>query len=339
MKKEGDLWNRLESKQLHFSQNRSRRPLPRMDRYWACENLRQEAQQVLRQHEASAFCVPGNETDYLAGPGRSDNLLGSSTGMEEASSYFSICTAEDVEKYLAASEEWGNIPLDHHIFCVLNTQDYLPWGEAATLVFYDDGLVLRTAETTNAIMDRIFKKVGITYEVMRSLNRTKEGKRPTCSPYAYGHTCYLPVNGPSKNAVTWVSLSHVTSYKKVPGKRNRLHLEFLNRHHFELQMRPDTFENHLMVAAQSLATHQHLLKGGLHHHGMDAIQREHRFSNNVLQQWLRHNRWEIGFSWQDFGRHLFLSEYESIRRHPSFKDNPFTEEIWLHLNERLFAEE
>lgn len=339
MKRNSDLGKRVEGNSQLFGRDRPRQPWNQPERYWACEDMRHEAQQILRRHEPIDLYVTENETDYQNVGRKGKNLNGTDCKGEELTGKFTIFSREDVERYLSVSKEWDMIPLDQHLFCVLNTQDYLPWDSASTLVFYDDGLVLRTKETTNAIMERLFQRVGIPYDVMRSISRVMGGKRPTCSPYTVGNTCYLPVNGPSKNAVTWISLAHVTDYKRVKGERNRLQLEFLNRHRLELQMRRDTFEGHLMVAAQTLATHYHLMRIYLHHNGMDAIQREHRFSNNILQQWLRHNKWRIDFNLGDMGRLLLMSEYEHLRRHPSFKDNPFTEEIWSYLNKRLFDKE
>lgn len=346
MKKENELGDRWEEGE---EGHRQRKKQARSHQWgsWAPQNLADIAYRIERQYDSRNLYVPLNENGYLGGRlketlplyEKQEEKQGRLANGRDEGHFIRIYTKEDVEQYLALSDEWDAIPLDSHLFCVLNTGDYLPWKEPYTLVFYDDGLVLKTKETTNAIMERLFKKIGIRYNFMRSMFRVLERKKPTGIPYTCANTCYLPINGPSKNPVTWISLSHVMSYEKVKGERNKLRLEFRNRHRIELVMRPDTFESHLTVAAQTLATQYHLLQVCLSHFGMEAVSHEQRYTSNILHQWLRKNTWNTDLNLGDMGRLLFLSEFEELRRHPTFKDNPFTEEIWNHLNERTYAED
>lgn len=168
---------------------------------------------------------------------------------------FQVQDTADVKLYLERALRFEKAPIDSDVFCVLNLEEYYIFSEYKTLVFYTNGFLAKTNETSRTLMNRLFAKVGVPYEFMRPLLRLLTKEEQHCVPYVMGKHALLPIHGPTKKSVSWVNLANLTAFYKIYANRSHTRFEFANRHTIELPMRYQTVEASI-CSAQKLYVFQ-----------------------------------------------------------------------------------
>ncbi|MDE1548180.1 competence protein ComK [Jeotgalibaca caeni] len=190
----------------------------------------------------SLFCFDGFECAYL---NESEVFFEAVSTPSLPKSFivpFQINEESDIKTYLEKGIAVKEVSLDSTIFCVINVADFCVPDEWKTLVFYLDGLLVKSAESSTAIMNRMFKSLGMPYEYMRLLHQAATGETKHCVPYVLGSSGFLPIHGPCKKSVSWINLAHLNDYQKISGQRGYTRFNFLNRHSFDLPVRFQTFQ-------------------------------------------------------------------------------------------------
>ena len=167
--------------------------------------------------------------------------------------HFHVTNRSDILQYLQEAIYYNGIKINPSVFCVLNVADYYIESDFKTLVFCEEGQVFKTKESTTQIMNRHLNELGLSYDAMRTVFLVLSGEERHCLPYVLGKYRYLPLHGPSKKSVTWISLSHLRDYQKCYGKSTELELLFDPFHRIDLPIRFDEFEKRLDAASSMYA--------------------------------------------------------------------------------------
>lgn len=240
---------------------------------------------------------------------------------------------KDEEKiifYLERGIAYEEAFIDAGIFCVLNVSDHLSNESKQTyrtLVFYEDGLIIKTMESSNQIMNRIFQQNGIPYEKIRFIIKSLEGKPHHCSPYVLGNVSFLPLRGPIKKDVTWISLGHLTSFHKISGSGTHIRLDFKNRHTLDAEMSMEAFQRHMDTAGFLYTCQYNILKKASQFFGMNIVPHERSRFNSLLSKNYQTSQHKPTYTLEDILLLMMLSLWQEISKEDPFKENPLVEEI------------
>lgn len=251
---------------------------------------------------------------------------------------FFISERQDILHYLDVAAIAPEIPNDAGLFCIIHIPEYNIDSPFKTLAFYQDGLILKSNESSNATTNRIFSDLGLNYEHMRSLTSFIEGKACHCQPYIYGNICFMPVNGPSKNAVSWINLSHLVSYNKIKNDKQRVRLFFDNRHVYDMQIRFQTFEEHLQTAIDSYTKQLNYYFQISTMWGYEVMSKNPLYPNSILHK--RAGESQINKKTFTVGGCIQTFQYASLRcliKDSSFKEIPYCEEITESIHNKYFS--
>lgn len=307
-----------------------------------------ESQEKLEKPTKTEFSVPKNECAYYFDAREmmvhkvQENLL-VAQGYSEVRSMivpFMISSRKDILHYLKAAAYAEEIPIDSAIFCIIHIPEYNIDSSFQTLAFYQDGLILKSNESSNSITNRIFSKLGLKYEHMRSLISILEGQACHCQPYIYGNVCFMPVNGPSKQAVSWINLSHLVSYGKIPNEREKVKLLFDNRHTFDMPIRYNTFEKNLRYAVESYSKQHHYYFKISNLMGYEVVKKQDLNPNSILNQRVIKYEWnKQELPLNDWMKKFQFFSLRKLLKEPIFKENPLVDEMKESLNQNYFFKE
>lgn len=250
---------------------------------------------------------------------------------------FIIRGREDVQLYLNAAVYAEEIPIDSGLFCIIHIPEYNISSCFQTLAFYQDGLILKSNESSNSVTNRIFSKLGLKYEHMRSLISILEGKTCHCQPYIYGNACFMPVNGPSKQAVSWINLSHLIGYEKVPKENEKIKLFFDNRHTFNMHIRYKTFDKNLRSAVESYSKQHHYYFKISHALGYEVVKKETFNPDSILnQQVVKYESNKYALPWVEWFDHVQKFSLRTFLKEQIIKENPAYDDIKESFNQNYF---
>ena len=152
--------------------------------------------------------------------------------------------------FLAKAEQMELPPVNEHLLYILCTNELYLASKYRSLVFYDDGLVLKTREPSNHLMKRLFIKIGVSYTFMCKIISELLNDRKKYTPFILGKYCYLPLQGSSRRNVSWISLSHIDYYHPLPKQRAILVHCGRCSHRIILPLHHSTFRQRLARAAK-----------------------------------------------------------------------------------------
>lgn len=284
------------------------------------------------------FFNPENEYAYFLGARRmqfqnlQENFYKNYGSREKISGLppYQIADGEQITLYLAQGVAYEEAFIDPSIFCVLNVSDHLN-DEAKqtfrTLVFYEDGLIVKTMESSNHIMERIFQRNGIRYEQIRFIIKSIEGKPHHSSPYVLGNASFLPLKGPIKKDVTWVSLGHLTDFNKITGSNTHIRLDFKNRHTFDAEISMEAFQRHIDTAEFIYSCQYNFLSKASHFFDMNILYQGSSGFQSLLSKNHQINHHKKLHSFEEVLILMMLSLWREISKEDPFKENPLVEEI------------
>lgn len=251
---------------------------------------------------------------------------------------FRIIEREDVVKYSEKAVFMEEIPLDGSLFCVMNVEDYWLESPIPTLAFYEDGLIIKTNESSSAVMNRLFSGIGFRYESMRSLLNISLGKTCHCQPYIYGNHCFLPLNGPIKRSVTWINLNHLTSYRRIAGDRQKVRMDFHNRHTLDAFIRYQTFEKHLQLACDAYCKQHRYYFNFSNLLGYEIIGNHQLYRDSILHQRLElHKVSTPVLNGEDLIRKARKVLWRDFMKATTLRTHPYFHEINEDLERRYFT--
>ncbi|MBF0781163.1 MULTISPECIES: hypothetical protein [unclassified Granulicatella] len=82
-------------------------------------------------------------------------------------------------------------------------------------------------ESTNVLLNRLFKKIGINQEPLNECTELLFHKKMYKLPYVYGGKAYLPVNGSMRKSGDWVAAHFITKYG-IQESSKHVWIEFEN---------------------------------------------------------------------------------------------------------------
>lgn len=192
----------------------------------------------------------------------------------------------DLKAYIQDSQSTTDGPLDfEQIICVINPEEFDPNSDKETLIFYEDGCMIRTNEPSGEFMNRLFKHSGISYDQMREWMRLINSGQPVHScPYVKGQLAFMPTYGPSKQNVSWISLAHAIDCRKISKDGQQTRIEFFNRHYFDFPIPTKVLDHRIDVAAKLYAFQHRRFLESAHDFGISLIQGEKRLTQNILHR-------------------------------------------------------
>lgn len=250
---------------------------------------------------------------------------------------FIIQGRDDVQNYLNFAVYAEEIPIDLGLFCIVHIPEYNIDSCFQTVAFYQDGLILKSNESSNSITNRIFSKLGLKYDHMRSLISILEGKTCHCQPYVYGNACFMPVNGPSKQAVSWINLSHLIGYEKIPKESEKVKLFFDNRHIVTMHIRYKTFDKNIRSAVETYSKQHQYYSKISHAMGYEVVKKQIFTSDSILnQQVVKYESNKYALPWMEWLDHLQKFSLKFFLKEQVVKENPAYDDIKESLDQTYF---
>lgn len=198
---------------------------------------------------------------------------------------FIVKSQQDMMEYAARAVKACDAPIDlEKIIFVIHHSEFNPKHPNETLVFYEDGCVVRTAERTRDFMKRIFKRVGMSYPHMREMMKYTSNHSGQICPYVQGKVAFMPVNGPSKKDVSWISLSHLVDFREHPLDNGYTRLEFFNRNILDVQLTIKAFEKRIEPAVYMYAAQHRRLMETADQFDVELVRRDNRATKHILHK-------------------------------------------------------
>lgn len=198
---------------------------------------------------------------------------------------FYLHSRDDMKGYAENALTACDAPVEvEKIICVINHSEFDFSCKNETLVFYEDGCVVKTTERSRDFMNRVFKHAGMSYKHMRQMMIYMNGNSGHNCPYVQGKVAFMPIGGPSKKDVSWVSLSHLLEYREHPKEGHMTRLEFFNRHFLDLDIGVKRFKKRMEPAIHMYAAQHRRLVDTAAQFDVAIVQRDGRANKNVLHK-------------------------------------------------------
>lgn len=240
-----------------------------------------------------------------------------------------INTRTDMMQYAATAIKAIDAPIQlEKIIFVIHHSEFNHKCPNETLVFYEDGCVVKTTERTRDFMDRIFKHAGPSYSKMREIAKQVNGHSGHSCPYVHGKIAFMPISGPMKKDVSWISLSHLLEYREHPNDNGYTRLEFFSRNFLDLQVRAKTFEKRMAPAVQLYAAQHRRLMDATHQFDVDIVRRDTRSTKTVLHKQMLEMPKKPLLNELALAEKLVRVTYKEWKNdNPQLKDCPYLEEL------------
>jgi hypothetical protein len=277
--------------------------------------------------ERTPFFNRTNECAYFEGSNYLFEGGVESRSLSPLPTMFRITDKESISYYLNYAKDYDEVFIDMGIFCVINVSDYLDHYDYQTLVFYEDGVVIKSNESANTVMGKLFCKAGVGYNQIRFIIQSIEGKAHHGSPYVLGKASYLPLRGPSKKDVTWVSLGHLVHFRKLSKEHKRIRLEFKKRHSIDIDMAMDVFQRHIDSASYFFSCQHLFLDRACHLFGMFPLPHDEAVNPTLLHRIHHSYRLNKQHTLEEMVILMMLSLWREFVRDEPFKENPLVDDI------------
>ena len=254
----------------------------------------------------------GTESDYVYDPNN-----------------FRINNRNEMMNYATTALQASDAPIElEKIIFVIHHSEFNHNSPNETLVFYEDGCVVKTTERTRDFMDRVFKHAGMSYNQMRQMAKHVSGQSGHNCPYVQGKVAFMPVSGPVKKDVSWISLSHLMDYREHPQDNGYTRLEFFSRNFLDLQLRVKTFEKRMEPAVQLYAAQHRRLIDAAHQFDVDIVRRDTRSTKTVMHKLMLAMPQKPLLNEITLAERMLWVTYSDWKKEkPFLKDNPFIEEL------------
>ena len=227
--------------------------------------------------------------------------------------------------------------MDHSLRYLLSLDPQLHRTDFSTLIFFKDGRLIKTRESSNNVMRSLFELIGFNYDFIRGISTRVNGKEGHCVPYIFGRYSFLPLSGPTRKQSSWINLSKVQHYRALKGEKGvEVHCEI--QHVFQLPVRPLFFAEKVKQAGQTIHRQEHFLRNVLKNFDYVDGRKEERENNLLGNAFHAHTDRISLISMEDYIRIFQFSFAETALRHPSLRDNPVTDEALHLLRENLYAD-
>ena len=256
---------------------------------------------------------------------------------EEPEPFQVLLDPESIQAYLEKAWDLDRFVLDNSFLYLLSLDPQLHRTDFRTLIFFKDGRLIKTRESSNNVMRSLFELIGFNYDFIRGISTRVNGKEGHCVPYIFGRYSFLPLSGPTRRQSSWINLSKVQHYRALKGEKGvEIHCE--NQHVFQLPVRPQFFADKVKQAGQTVHRQEHLLRNVLKNFDYVDGRKEERENNLLGNAFHAHTDRISLISMEDYIRIFQFSFAETALRHPSLRDNPVTDEALHLLRENLYAD-
>lgn len=197
-----------------------------------------------------------------------------------------------------------------------------------TLVFYEDGCVVKTTERTRDFMDRVFKHAGMSYNQMREIAKHVNGHSLHNCPYVQGKIAFMPISGPIKKDVSWISLSHLLEYREHPKDSGYTRLEFFSRNFLDIQMGVKTFKRRMEPAVKLYAAQHRRLLDTAYQFDVDIVRRDTRSTKTVMHKLMLEMPQKPCLNEVVLAEKMMRVRYSEWKKeNPFLKESPHLEEL------------
>ncbi|MPM51826.1 hypothetical protein SDC9_98577 [bioreactor metagenome] len=256
---------------------------------------------------------------------------------EEPEPFQVLLDPESIQAYLEKAWDLDRFVLDNSFLYLLSLDPQLHRTDFRTLIFFKDGRLIKTRESSNNVMRSLFELIGFNYDFIRGISTRVNGKEGHCVPYIFGRYSFLPLSGPTRKQSSWINLSKVQHYRALKGEKGvEVHCE--NQHVFQLPVRPQFFAEKVKQAGQTIHRQEHFLRNVLKNFDYVDGRKEERENNLLGNAFHAHTDRISLISMEDYIRIFQFSFAETALRHPSLRDNPVTDEALHLLRENLYAD-
>ncbi|MDB6354087.1 competence protein ComK [Trichococcus sp. K1Tr] len=254
---------------------------------------------------------------------------------EEVAPFLVLLDPESIQTYLEKAWDLDRFVLDNSFLYLLSLDPKLHRTDFRTLIFFKDGRLIKTRESSNNVMRSFFELIGFSYDFIRGISTRVNGKEGHCVPYILGRYSFLPLSGPTRRQSSWVNLSKVQHYRALKGEKGvEIHCE--NQHVFQLPVRPQFFVDKVKQAGQTIHRQEHLLRNVLKNFDYVDGRKTERENNLLGNAFHAHTDRISLISMEDYIRIFQFSFAETALKHPSLRDNPVTDEALHLLRENLY---
>ncbi|CZQ92382.1 competence protein ComK [Trichococcus collinsii] len=244
---------------------------------------------------------------------------------------------ESIQTYLEQAWDLDRFVLDNSFLYLLSLDPQLHRTNFRTLIFFKDGRLIKTRESSNNVIRSFFELIGFSYDFIRGISTRVNGKEGHCVPYILGRYSFLPLSGPTRRQSSWVNLSKVQHYRALKGEKGvEIHCE--NQHVFQLPVRSQFFADKVKQAGQTIHRQEHLLRNVLRNFDYVEGRKEERENNLLGNAFHAHTDRISMISMEDYIRIFQFSFAETALKHPSLRDNPVTDEALQLLRENLYSD-
>ena len=256
---------------------------------------------------------------------------------EEPEPFQVLLDPESIQAYLEKAWDLDRFVLDNSFLYLLSLDPQLHRTDFRTLIFFKDGRLIKTRESSNNVMRSLFELIGFNYDFIRGISTRVNGKEGHCVPYIFGRYSFLPLSGPTRKQSSWINLSKVQHYRALKGEKGvEVHCE--NQHVFQLPVRPQFFAEKVKQAGQTIHRQEHFLRNVLKNFDYVDGRKEERENNLLGNAFHAHTDRISLISMEDYIRIFQFSFAETALRHPSLRDNPVTDEALHLLRENLYVD-
>lgn len=242
---------------------------------------------------------------------------------------FRINSRQDLRACAAQAKKSSDAPVDlDKIIFVIHHSEFDQSQPDETLVFYEDGCVVKTSERTRDFMDRVFKQAGMSYNQMRDVAKHVCSHSGHICPYVRGKVAFMPISGPMKKDVSWISLSHLLEYREHPSDDGFTRLEFFSRNFLDLQIRFKSFEKRMEPAVELYAAQHKRLFDFAYHFDADVMCRDTRAKKTALHKLMLKLPQKPSMDEVELAKKLMGVTYVDWKKdNPTLKDCPYIEEL------------
>ena len=264
-----------------------------------------------------------------------ESFANKSQKKEEVAPFLVLLDPESIQSYLEKAWDLDRFVLDNSFLYLLSLDPKLHRTDFRTLIFFKDGRLIKTRESSNNVMRSFFKLIGFSYDFIRGISTRVNGKEGHCVPYTLGRYSFLPLSGPTRRQSSWINLSKVQHYRSLKGE-NGVEIHCENQHVFQLPVRPQFFADKVKQAGQAIHRQEHLLRNVLKNFDYVDGRKAERENNLLGNAFHAHTDRISLISMEDYIRIFQFSFAETALKHPSLRDNPVTDEALHLLRENLY---
>ena len=161
--------------------------------------------------------------------------------------FFVLLDPESIQTYLEQAWDLDRFVLDNSFLYLLSLDPQLHRTDFRTLIFFKDGRLIKTRESSNNVMRSLFDLIGFSYDFIRGISTRVSGKDTHCVPYVFGRYSFLPLRGgPTRRQSSWINLSKVQHYRALKGEKG-VEVHCVNQHIFQLPVRPQFFADKVLT--------------------------------------------------------------------------------------------